>query len=79
MRGAQLTPVLDLSSLAKVTDDYTQGHILRAVRSVLTSRRLSQMDRKPLSAVEFIPALARQDPVYKEEEEAFKVRNPLQL
>ncbi|XP_031414007.1 dynein regulatory complex protein 11 [Clupea harengus] len=79
-RGAQFTPALDLSSLAKVTDGYTQGHILRAVRTVLTTRRLGQMGRRPLSAVEFIPVLARQDPVYKEEEEAFKAwysRTPL--
>ncbi|XP_076159046.1 dynein regulatory complex protein 11 isoform X2 [Alosa pseudoharengus] len=79
-RGAQLTPAFDLSSLAKVTDGYTQGHILRAVRSVLTTRRLSQMGRRPLSAVEFIPVLARQDPVYREEEEVFKAwysRTPL--
>uniref|UniRef100_A0A3P8XA35 ATPase AAA-type core domain-containing protein n=1 Tax=Esox lucius TaxID=8010 RepID=A0A3P8XA35_ESOLU len=71
--GAHLTPSLDLSSLAKVTDGYTQGHILQAVRLVLTQRRLAQQTTRPLTAAEFIPPLARQDPVYKEEEEAFKV------
>ncbi|KAM9483755.1 LOW QUALITY PROTEIN: dynein regulatory complex protein 11 [Clarias gariepinus] len=72
VRGVQLSPTLDLSSLAKVTDGYTQGHILQAVRSVLTSQRLSRQNKKPLTALEFIPPLARQDPIYKEEEEAFK-------
>uniref|UniRef100_A0A4W5LH87 ATPase AAA-type core domain-containing protein n=1 Tax=Hucho hucho TaxID=62062 RepID=A0A4W5LH87_9TELE len=76
--GARLTPSLDLSSLAKVTDGYTQGHILQAVRLVLTPRRLAQQTTRPLTAEEFIPPLARQDPVYKEEEEAFKVRVMLQ-
>ncbi|XP_062383643.1 dynein regulatory complex protein 11 isoform X2 [Sardina pilchardus] len=79
-RGAHLTPALDLSSLAKVTDGYTQGHILRAVRSVLTTRRLGHMASRPLRAAEFIPVLARQDPVYREEEEVFKAwysRTPL--
>ncbi|XP_072539024.1 dynein regulatory complex protein 11 isoform X2 [Salminus brasiliensis] len=80
VRGAQLSPVLDLSSLAKVTDGYTQGHILQAVHSVLSTRRLSQQAKRPLTALEFIPPLARQDPIYKEEEEAFKAwysRTPL--
>ncbi|XP_060774393.1 dynein regulatory complex protein 11 [Neoarius graeffei] len=72
VRGVQLSPSLDLSSLAKVTDGYTQGHILQAVRSVLTSQRLSQQTKKPLTALEFISPLARQDPIYKEEEAAFK-------
>ncbi|XP_066521555.1 dynein regulatory complex protein 11 isoform X2 [Hoplias malabaricus] len=79
-RGAQVGPTLDLSSLAKVTDGYTQGHILQAIRSVLSSRRLSQQTKRPLTALEFIPSLARQDPIYKEEEEAFKAwysRTPL--
>ncbi|XP_058257869.1 dynein regulatory complex protein 11 isoform X2 [Hemibagrus wyckioides] len=72
VRGVQLSPSLDLSSLAKVTDGYTQGHILQAVQSVLTSQRLSRQTKKPLTALEFIPPLARQDPIYKEEEEAYK-------
>ncbi|KAK3557252.1 hypothetical protein QTP70_026097 [Hemibagrus guttatus] len=72
VRGVQLSPSLDLSSLAKVTDGYTQGHILQAVHSVLTSQRLARQTKKPLTALEFIPPLARQDPIYKEEEEAFK-------
>ncbi|RXM30015.1 IQ and AAA domain-containing protein 1 [Acipenser ruthenus] len=57
---------LDLSSLAKTTDGYTRGHMVRAV---LTDRRVQLQDKKPLSAVEFISPLARQDPIYKEEEE----------
>ncbi|RXN24887.1 IQ and AAA domain-containing 1-like protein [Labeo rohita] len=78
--GAQLGPKLDLSSLSKVTDGYTQGHILQAIQTVLNSHRLSQQTKRPLTAVEFIPPLARQDPVYKEEEEAYKAwysRTPL--
>uniref|UniRef100_A0AAR2IRL4 ATPase AAA-type core domain-containing protein n=1 Tax=Pygocentrus nattereri TaxID=42514 RepID=A0AAR2IRL4_PYGNA len=75
VRGAQLGPTLDLSSLAKVTDGYAQGHILQAVQSVLSTRRLTQQAKRPLTALEFIPPLARQDPIYREEEEAFKVRD----
>ena len=32
-----------------------------------------QLSKKPLAAVEFVAPLARIDPIYKEEEEAFKV------
>ncbi|XP_076026838.1 dynein regulatory complex protein 11 [Genypterus blacodes] len=79
-RGAEPGPALDLSSLAKITDGYTQGHILEAVRSVLRPLRLNRLHTKPLTAAEFIAPLARLEPVYKEEEEAFKCwysRTPL--
>ncbi|KAM4602204.1 dynein regulatory complex protein 11 [Polymixia lowei] len=80
VNGAPPGPSLDLSSLAKVTDGYTQGHILQAVRAVLSARRLARLSARPLAASEFIPPLARLDPVFKEEEEAFKMwysRTPL--
>ena len=32
-----------------------------------------QLSKRPLLAVEFVAPLARIDPIYKEEEEAFKV------
>ncbi|XP_014036994.1 dynein regulatory complex protein 11 [Salmo salar] len=48
--GARLTPSLDLSSLAKVTDCYTQGHILQAVMQVLIPRRLAQQTTRPLKS-----------------------------
>ena len=34
-----------------------------------------QLSKRPLLAVEFVAPLARIDPIYKEEEEAFKVRD----
>lgn len=61
-----------MSSLAKVSDGYTPGYILNAVKEVLTERRISQQQNKPLQAYEFIPSLSRNDPIYVEEEEAFK-------
>ena len=68
-----LTNTLDVSSLAKVTDGYTPGHMYTAITQVLTDRRIQQLSKRPLQAVEFIAPLARIDPIYKEEEEAFKV------
>ncbi|XP_060088415.1 dynein regulatory complex protein 11 [Heteronotia binoei] len=70
--GGILTKQLNISCLAQVSDGYTQGHIVNAVQAVLTERRLMQAIKKPLAAAEFLTPLARQDPVYKEEEETFK-------
>ncbi|NXT77630.1 DRC11 protein, partial [Zapornia atra] len=71
--GGVITDLLNISCLAKVSDGFTQGHIVQAVQAVLSELRLLQMPRKPLRTAEFTSSLARQDPVYKEEEETFKV------
>ena len=71
--GGQISNSLDVSSLAKITDGYTPGHMITACNQVLTERRISQLSKKPLQAMEFIAPLARMDPVYKEEEESYKV------
>ncbi|XP_030065024.1 dynein regulatory complex protein 11 [Microcaecilia unicolor] len=70
--GGSITSSLNLSCLAKVTDGFTQGHIVYAVQTVLNERRIQQLYRKPLTAIEFMGPLATQVPVYREEEEAFK-------
>ena len=72
-KGAQLNDNLDFSSLAKVADGYTPGHLVTVVSQVLTDRRIQQLRRRPLMAAEFIPYLSKIDPIYKEEEEAYKV------
>ena len=42
--GGRLAPTLDLSSLAKISDGYTPGHIITAVKHVLTERRVQQVN-----------------------------------
>ncbi|NXX33363.1 DRC11 protein, partial [Nicator chloris] len=71
-RGGALTKLLNLNCLARVSDGFTQGHLVDVVHTVLTELRLLQMARKPLRTAEFVTSLARHDPVYKEEEEAFQ-------
>jgi len=71
--GGQLTSALDISSLAKVSDGYTAGMIDGVCTAVLIERRINQLTKKPLASIEFIAPLARLDPIYKEEEEMFKV------
>lgn len=72
-QGGELTKALDLSSLAKISDGYTAGHMVQVIQTVITKRRILQQARKPLTATEFVAPLAKIDPVFKEEEEALKV------
>ncbi|XP_010903284.3 dynein regulatory complex protein 11 [Esox lucius] len=70
--GGEVTAALDLSSLAKISDGYTQGHMVKVVKSILTERRVQQLPKRPLSAAEFVAPLAKIDPVFQDEEEALK-------
>ncbi|KAJ8279351.1 hypothetical protein COCON_G00064170 [Conger conger] len=70
--GGEVTKMLDLSSLAKISDGYTQSHMVQVVQSVLTDRRIQQLSKRPLTASEFVKPLAKTDPVFQDEEEAFK-------
>ncbi|XP_069841302.1 dynein regulatory complex protein 11 isoform X2 [Dendropsophus ebraccatus] len=65
-------PSLNYSALAKITDGFTPAHMMQAVDTVLNERRIRQLSQKPLVAAEFLGSLSKQEPVYKEEEEAFK-------
>ncbi|XP_065606997.1 dynein regulatory complex protein 11 [Cyrtonyx montezumae] len=70
--GGEITKLLSISCLAKLSDGFTQGNIVQVVQAVLSKLRLLQMARKPLHTAEFLTPLASQDPVYSEEEETFK-------
>lgn len=73
-RGGEITKALDLSSLAKISDGYTPGHMVKVIQSVVTKRRVLQQANRPLTAAEFVAPLAKIDPVFQEEEEALKVQ-----
>ncbi|XP_008328814.1 dynein regulatory complex protein 11 [Cynoglossus semilaevis] len=70
--GGEVTTNLDLSSLAKISDGYTPGHMVQVIQRVVTKRRVLQQKNKPLIAAEFVSALAKFDPVFQEEEETLK-------
>ncbi|XP_032713453.1 dynein regulatory complex protein 11 isoform X2 [Lontra canadensis] len=70
--GGIITNALNISCLAKITDGFTQGHVVEVVKGVLTDRRIRQQTYKPLTAGEFIATLTSMSPVYQEEEESFK-------
>lgn len=46
---------------------------MQVIKDVLTERRLRQQAHKPLTAIEFITMMTNMNPVYREEEESFKV------
>ncbi|KAK3566242.1 hypothetical protein QTP86_030030 [Hemibagrus guttatus] len=70
--GGVVTSALDLSSMAKISDGYTQGHMVRVVKGILTEWRIRQLAKRPLTAAEFVSPLAEIDPVFQDEEEALK-------
>lgn len=72
-KGGQITKhdSFDVSSLSKVSEGYAAGHIVAAVNATLTDRRLLQQKLRPLQPVEFITYLAKCEPIYREEEEAY--------
>ena len=41
--GGRVTEALDASSLAKITDGYTPGHMVQAIQQILTERRIQQV------------------------------------
>lgn len=75
--GGVVTSALDISSLAKISDGYTPGHMIRVIRRVLSERRIQQLAKRPLVAAEFVSPLAKIDPVFQDEEEALKVKKQL--
>ncbi|KAK7080743.1 Dynein regulatory complex protein 11 [Halocaridina rubra] len=70
--GGKLTPRLDLSGLARISDGFTTGHISSVVCQVVTEQRLSKQDKTPLTSSEFVVPLSKLEPIYREEEEALK-------
>ncbi|XP_077573923.1 dynein regulatory complex protein 11 [Stigmatopora nigra] len=70
--GGEITAALDLSSLAKISDGYTAGYMIKAIQQVITKRRLLLQEKRPLTAVEFVAPLAKFTPVFQEQEDAFK-------
>uniref|UniRef100_A0AAV2KMH6 SCAN box domain-containing protein n=1 Tax=Knipowitschia caucasica TaxID=637954 RepID=A0AAV2KMH6_KNICA len=70
--GGKLTKALNLSSLSKISDGFTAGHIVKVIQTVITKRRILQQAQVPLTAMEFIEPLAKIEPVFQEEEEALK-------
>lgn len=71
MNGTPAAHQFDSGAMAKISDGYTIGAVVRCIRMVLTCKRKLQLRVQPLAHAELINALCTLDPVYREEEEAF--------
>lgn len=66
-----VSPHFDSGSMAKISDGYTIGSVVKCIQEVITCKRMLQLRVQPLSHAELINVLCTKDPVYIEEEEAF--------
>eukprot|EP00658_Telonema_sp_P-2_P003482 TRINITY_DN11297_c0_g1_i1.p1 TRINITY_DN11297_c0_g1~~TRINITY_DN11297_c0_g1_i1.p1 ORF type:complete len:128 (+),score=37.83 TRINITY_DN11297_c0_g1_i1:131-514(+) len=57
----------DYEILAHITNKYTSGTISAVIEETLTDRRLKRVGQRPVLLEEFLPALSRATPIFKEE------------
>ncbi|XP_013192075.1 dynein regulatory complex protein 11 [Amyelois transitella] len=69
-RAGALSPRLDISCLARVSDSYTIGTLLAALDTVLTTKRRLQLRIRALTAQEVAVQLSSREPVYAEQDAA---------
>eukprot|EP00981_Chlorochromonas_danica_P013134 scaffold5903_cov165-Ochromonas_danica.AAC.9 len=62
---------INISSLAHVSEGYSAGSIARAVRMIITNRRVTMLKLRPLANVDFIDSLAQQDVSYQDDRATF--------
>ncbi|KAM8873977.1 dynein regulatory complex protein 11 isoform 2-T2 [Spinachia spinachia] len=63
-QGGDVTRALDLSSLAKISDGYTPGHMVQVIKSVVTKRRILQQNwyaKTPLGKKRIKAATGREE------------------
>lgn len=60
-----------VSSLAAVTEGYSAGAIARAIRGIVTNRRVAKLHERGLKDEEFINDLALQDVSYQDDRRVF--------
>ena len=66
-RGIQLPTYNDYEILAHITNKYSSGTIAAVIEETLTDRRLKRVGQRPVLLEEFLPALSRATPIFKEE------------
>merc|ERR1719378_965380 len=63
--------LIDFSSLAKVSDGFCTGQIIKVIEATLNETRLNLSKRRAVKGEEFMNALALEEPLYKEKEDAY--------
>jgi hypothetical protein len=62
---------VDISSLAHISEGYSAGAIARTVRSVVSSRRCSVLNKRPLNSIDFVDNLSMQPVTYQDDRATF--------
>merc|ERR1711990_1351024 len=63
--------LIDFSSLAKVSDGYCTAQIIDVIQNTLDETRLNLTKRRKVKGEEFMTLLAKEEPLYKEKEDAY--------
>eukprot|EP01006_Ploeotia_vitrea_P042685 TRINITY_DN66651_c5_g1_i1.p1 TRINITY_DN66651_c5_g1~~TRINITY_DN66651_c5_g1_i1.p1 ORF type:complete len:928 (-),score=183.27 TRINITY_DN66651_c5_g1_i1:1437-4001(-) len=71
-KGAKIPHQYDTEILAYMSNKYTSGTIAKVINQTLTERRVRRLAQRPLKADEFLAALSKVTPVFKEDFEQFK-------
>jgi SpoVK/Ycf46/Vps4 family AAA+-type ATPase len=69
-QGILRPPADDVQTLARISEHYASGSIMRVVRRSITQRRVDRIDRKPFSMNELIGPLSKEKPIYQEDDKA---------
>lgn len=71
--GAWINCNVDLSVVARIADRFSPGVIKVMLERMLTPRRLSQLEKRPITTEEILQVMAKYDMVEEETLEAFEV------
>jgi SpoVK/Ycf46/Vps4 family AAA+-type ATPase len=71
-KGASLPNYHDYEILAYMTNKYTSGTIAQIISETLTERRLKRLSQRGIRCEEFLPALSRATPIFREDYDAMK-------
>jgi SpoVK/Ycf46/Vps4 family AAA+-type ATPase len=69
-QGLLRPPADDVQTLARISENYSSGSIMRVVRRSISQRRIERIDRKPFSMNELVGPLAKEIPVYGADDKA---------
>jgi SpoVK/Ycf46/Vps4 family AAA+-type ATPase len=69
-QGIPRPPADDVQTLARISENYTSGSIMRVVRRAITQRRVERIERKPFTLNELVGPLAKETPVSSSDDKA---------
>jgi SpoVK/Ycf46/Vps4 family AAA+-type ATPase len=71
LKVRKLIDVIDVSSLAFISEGYSVGAIVKTIRAVVTLRRVVTINQRPITGQDFIDSLSVQDYSYENDKEVY--------